>query len=173
MAHSEGELLDSVSQSVRRFVGGMASKRISLPPLKVTRRPAYGKKSVKYFERSVGYDSVREQVECEPSSDSTRVLVEDYMQATTSALNEPTCYEVETKASIAGWESIRKMVQVTVTEMEALPLLEICLRCPAPATMRCQQCGSRSYYCQPCFLHNHTKVNIFHVAEIWKVCMYF
>ena len=107
------------------------------------------------------------------SSDSTRVPVEDYMQATTSALNEPICYEVETKASIAGWESIRKMVQVTVTEMEALPLLEICLRCPAPATMRCQQCVSRSYYCQPCFLHNHTKVNIFHVAEIWKVCMYF
>ena len=35
------------------------------------------------------------QVECEPSSDSTRVPVEDYMQATTSALNEPTCYEVE------------------------------------------------------------------------------
>ena len=63
--------------------------------------------------------------------------------------------EVETKASIAGWD-IRKMVQVTVTEMEALPLLEICLRCPAPATMRCQQCGSRSYYCKPCFLHNHT-----------------
>ena len=86
------------SQSVRRFVGGMASKKISLLPLKVTRRPTYGKKSVKYYERSVGYDSVREQVECEPSSDSTRVPVEDYMQANTSALNEPTCYEVETKA---------------------------------------------------------------------------
>ena len=43
-------------------------------------------------------------MECEPSSDSTRVPVEDYMQATTSALKEPTCYEVETLASIAGWE---------------------------------------------------------------------
>ena len=80
----EARWASRLSQSVSRFVGGMA-------PLKVTRRPAYGKKSVKYFGRSVGYDSVMEQVECELSSDSTRVPVEDYMQATTSALNEPTC----------------------------------------------------------------------------------
>ena len=74
------------------------------------------------------------------------------MQVSTStAVNEPTCDELESKALIVGWESMRRKIRAAVTETAALPLLQICLHCQAPASMRCKQCGKR-YYCQECFL---------------------
>ena len=51
-------------------------------------------------------------------------LWESNMQVSTStAVKEPTCNEfLESKASIVGWESIRKKIQAAITEMATLPL---------------------------------------------------
>ena len=152
----------------------MATKRVSLPALKVTKRPAHGKKAVTYFKRKVGKleksffkDLRKERASC---SDGDASCLEDYMQASThTTVNEPTCHELESRALIAGWENIRHTIRAAISEAAALPLFQICLLCESPATMRCAQCGPKGYYCQECFLSSHASVNIFHAAEIWKV----
>ena len=44
-------------------------------------------------------------------------LLEDHMQVSTS-----TAVNLESKASIVGWESIRRKLRAAVTEMATLPL---------------------------------------------------
>lgn len=155
----------------------MATRKFSLPALKVTRRPAHRKKSISYLKRkangpkSLTPDSER-IVERQPE-DTCIGLVEDFMEVAPSCSSEPkqelTCYTIDSKASVAGWEKIRHLLRAAVTESEALPLKQVCLHCQASASMRCKQCGTKGYYCHQCFLDSHSSVNIFHAAEIWKV----
>lgn len=84
-------------------------------------------------------------------------------------VEEPTCYELESRAAVAGWESVRRGILIAVTEAAAMPLGQICLHCEAAASMRCKQCGPMGYYCSQCFLRCHNSVNFFHVAEQWQV----
>ncbi len=86
-----------------------------------------------------------------------------------STSSEPTCYLLESKASTAGWATIRGSIEKAIVERAVLPQLQTCLNCPDPASIWCKRCGPKSYFCEECFFNLHRKVNIFHVAEIWKV----
>ncbi len=132
----------------------MAAKRIRLPSLKVTKRPAYGKKALKYLERTVDYDSVgvpNESVENDFPDIST--TGENILPSTSS---EPTCYLLESKASTAGWATIRGSIEKAIVERAVLPQLQTCLNCPDPASIRCKRCGPKSYFCEKCFFLIYT-----------------
>ena len=84
-------------------------------------------------------------------------------------LDEPTNYELESKASVAGWERVRNGMLRAVTEAACLPLAQSCISCDKEASLRCQRCGPLAYFCPDCFDQCHHKTNIFHVAEKWEV----
>ena len=149
----------------------MATKRVCLPALKVTRRPAHSKKSVSYFRRKASGLAIVRKSERQSGHGGLveTSSLEDCQFSPSSASQEPTGHEIDSKAVITGWEKIRHKIRTAVTESAALPILQACLLCEASATMRCKQCGPKGYYCLECFLTSHSSVNIFHVAEIWKV----
>ena len=84
-------------------------------------------------------------------------------------LEEPTDYELESKASVAGWERVRYGMLRAVTEAACLPLAQSCISCEKAASLCCEQCGPLAYFCPDCFDQCHHKENIFHVAEKWEV----
>lgn len=148
----------------------MAAKRIRLPALKVTKRPAYGKKALKYLERTIDYNSVPVPSESVKKDFLDFATEENLLVSNSSSTSsEPTCYLLESKASTAAWATIRGSIEKAIVEREVLPHLQTCLNCPEPASIRCKRCGPECYFCEDCFLNLHRKVNIFHVAEIWKV----
>ena len=84
-------------------------------------------------------------------------------------LQEPTGYELESRASVAGWASVRNGILTTVTESAAMPAAQFCISCEETAFLRCQQCGPLAHFCSGCFDRQHCNVNIFHVAKKWEV----
>ena len=150
----------------------MTSRRLSLPSLKLTRRPAFGKTSVEFLQREVGLtDSTIPEVASKLDPDhcesaSTWTVNQD---TTKFDLVEPTDHELESRASVAGWKCVRQKMLGIVTEMAAMPLSQVCLHCEALASIRCRQCGTKGFYCQECFLRYHSEVNVFHMAEKWEV----
>lgn len=155
----------------------MATRKISLPSLKVTRRPSSGKTSVEHYQREVGLSDLQPVLLKDASESnqctSTKELDDMGNSALFSDLEEPTGHELESRASIAGWDSVRRAIRTAVTEMAAMPLSQICLCCDTPASMRCKRCGPKGYYCQECFIRCHSEVNFFHVAEKWEVSSYY
>lgn len=160
----------------------MASKRVSLPSLKVTRRPAFGKKSVHFEEQSFeqlkeGPEELSKEEACPTSMDVScdmgglcDLLEPSNLSTTTEVI--PTCHELESRASSLAWESLRPKLYTSVTEVSAMPLAQICLCCDALASIRCKQCSINAFFCSECFTSSHELVNIFHVAEKWEVTAY-
>ena len=153
----------------------MAHRRVVLPSLKVTQRPASGESSVEHILR--GLPDLGPQLSHPPGGSSALNSPETENATTVNMLTscddvqEPTCYEVESRAAVAGWESVRKGMLAAVTETSAMPIGQVCLHCNATALMRCRQCGPLGYYCSACLLLCHSTVNVFHVAEKWEVIM--
>ncbi len=149
-----------------------------MPSLKLTQRPAYGEKTVEFIKRGVSQPLTDHHLQ-----ENTRESFEDFDSDTShhpdldmpatfftpSDLVEPTSHELESRASVAGWESVRSVILNAVTEAAAMPLGQICLHCEATASIRCKQCGPFGYYCLECFLGCHNTVNLFHIAEKWEV----
>ena len=136
---------------------------ISLPALKVTRRPTFSSKSVEIIQRG------------EPSRSSHQsVGLADHLDmdlgfSSVPTIVEPTTYELESRSSIAGWKEIRVKMRNAVTESSAMPLDQVCVVCGVLASIQCQQCGALGFYCLDCFVKSHCHVNFFHVAEKWEV----
>ena len=84
-------------------------------------------------------------------------------------LEEPTSYELESKASVAAWEEIRQSILHVVTESHAMQIGQKCLKCEKSALLRCVQCGPTAFLCEDCFSDLHKYINTFHVAERWEV----
>lgn len=151
----------------------MAAKKITLPSFKVTRRPAFGKKSVQFIEREI---CPSEQVGAEQSQDASTYWTSpsssepDVNMYDRTDMEVPTGHELESKASAAGWESIRRELRAAVTEMASMPLSQVCLYCSTLASIKCKQCGPKGFYCHGCFVACHSNVNMYHVAEKWEVC---
>ena len=153
----------------------MAYRRFPLPALKLTQRPAFGQKSEKVIQRGVSdsqpvssYNEPKEYPDESPEN-SSRFASPFAMLQPITELKEPTDYELESKASVAGWERVRNGMLRAVTEAACLPLAQSCISCEKAASLRCQQCGPLAYFCPDCFDQYHHKVNIFHVAEKWEV----
>lgn len=167
----------------------MAHRRVSLPALKVTQRPTCGEKTVELFLRGVP-EPIEQHSQGGPSNDQNLLQSQQAMSTedivnhispfelhtppgavnmSSFDIQEPTCFELETKASVAGWERVRQGILVAMTETAAMPLGQICLNCEEEASVRCKQCGPVCFYCVECFQSCHSSVNFFHVAEKWEV----
>ena len=159
----------------------MAYRRFSLPSLKFTERPVSGGKSVQYIQRrasnALQSHEVRETSDEREHGDSREhrrneaslLPAVDTMADLSSNFIEPTCHELESKASAVEWAAVRDGILTAVTEAAAMPVSQICLNCRNSASFHCQQCGPLGFYCEECFLKCHSTVNIFHIPCKWEV----
>ena len=76
---------------------------------------------------------------------------------------------IKQKAATAAWGRARPALLKAAVEGSAMPLGQCCISCGDAATCRCIQCAPWAYYCSKCFAQAHTKVNIFHIGEVWEV----
>lgn len=170
----------------------MAYRRVALPVMKLTRRPATGDKSLKYIHGDIPFHPQREKVE-ETSTDrgdtekdeAGDVDVDSLLFGMPDETEELTQHELESRAAMAGWEKIREDLINVVTEYAAMPLgqvckcfpwywftdeiIQVCLNCKGSACVRCRDCGPLGYFCSGCFENAHRYVNLFHVGEKWEV----
>ena len=107
----------------------MAYKRFSLRPLRLTHRTT--------DDMTEYMDVPRGLVEAEEIPQQRSILPEDDVEDTPddiphglppTDLEEPTSYELESKASVAAWEKIRQSIRHVVTESHALQIGQKCKR---------------------------------------------
>ena len=156
-------------------------KGFRLPPSKLISRSG-GKRKVEYVYRGIPNSKSFTRVEdttstsssVVSSTNSTTSVIESTMSEASSSynpsMNELSCYEIESRASLAGWESIRKGLIAVVVECAAMPPVQSCVACEADALLRCQKCGPCGFYCCSCFEKVHCIANFMHTAEKWEVC---
>lgn len=148
----------------------MARRSFSLPPLKLTRRPAF---SASVKENL--HQGVRDVLTLPGQSQENIASLSEFPasvchETETHHCNELTIHEIEAKSSVAGWEAIREGLLTAVTESQGMPSDQICVHCDEnPALIRCRQCGPLSYYCLSCFDRGHSRVSFLHAAERWMV----
>ena len=80
-------------------------------------------------------------------------------------------HTVKEQASACAWSQIRSELSKVVVESSAMPKNQVCILCCKMAQYRCIQCGPGSYFCCDCFDQAHKLVNIFHIGELWQVCI--
>lgn len=74
----------------------------------------------------------------------------------------PNLYEIQQQANAAAWERIHQMMLNAVVESNAMPLGQACVKClQTSASLRCRKCGLAVFYCDDCFLADHSKSNFF------------
>ena len=71
--------------------------------------------------------------------------------------SQPTTHELESRASAAGWEKIRRELMTVVTENAAMPIGQVCINCESLASLRCQDCGPLRFFCTRCVLSSLTQ----------------
>ena len=84
----------------------------------------------------------------------------------------PSLHTIQKEANAEAWKKIRPMILRAVVENEGMPAKQLCIMCSELAAVRCRKCGPFAFFCNHCFLHAHTQVNLFHVAEEWKVSLH-
>lgn len=146
------------------------SGQLKLPPLKLTE--SLTKTST--IHRGVFARIEQHEGEAGPVANNTVVMedeepVQDLFCGDEDVLVIPSHHELETKASIKGWEELRSRFLSAGTECSAMPLGQPCLLCPSLAEYRCRECGPVAFYCMGCFNLLHEKTNFFHVPEKWEV----
>ena len=156
----------------------MARRCFTLPPLRMTKRPAFGATVRKDVHRGV------DVVESSHSQDSPKLcpsgsdppvlqdevdVDEDHWDVNPSHYDGSTMHEIEARSGVAGWEAVRQRLLEAVTEAQGMPLNQLCMLCDSPASVRCKQCGPLSYYCLECFEQVHSSINFLHAAESWIV----
>ena len=150
---------------------GAYYKQFKLPPLKLTRR------SPGNIERVVvhrGYTDGSSETVISHSPDSLfRGTVDpsrpDLVGPASPEFLEPTHHELQSKANITGWKSIRSKLLRRYTESSAMPHGQLCLLCANSAELLCEQCGPAAFFCKQCFYLHHTSTNIFHTPKEWEV----
>ena len=85
------------------------------------------------------------------------------------SFSEPTLHELQSKASIAGWNKLRKQMILTAVGASAMPFNQLCCICSEVAVFRCQECGPLAFFCYKCLCIQHERMHFFHVAEKWEV----
>ena len=143
----------------------MAYNRLTLPALKLTKRPTVGSKSVDVLQRSHPPPATQLLQQASPNPPS----FEELLPSTSGGTGEPTEHELACRASVAGWKEVQEELRKAVTQSAAMPLGQLCIFCEEAACVRCRQCGPRGFFCSPCFTKMHSNINIFHVPETWEV----
>jgi len=143
-----------------------------LRPLKLTSKQAGKKKQVEYIYRGISKsheESIKSSSKSAALADLYTSSTQDFCGPSETATSVPTCYELESKASVAGWEAIRHKLLNVVTESAAMPIGQSCLTCKEFAVLKCTQCGPFGFYCMPCFEELHRQANFMHTSEMWEV----
>ena len=98
--------------------------------------------------------------------------MEDYSDFEPNIVHEtlPSLHEMREKAAVEGWSHVRLALLKTTVEGNSMPTDQTCILCGCEATHRCLNCGPQAYFCAQCFGDAHSKMNMFHVGEIWEVC---
>ena len=94
----------------------MAQRSFSLPALKLTKHNKAGSKSVSYLPRTLPRKSPSLQIQDQLQEAVTLCVDGCIEMSETPPLEEPTAYELESKAAIVGWEQIRRMMLCAVVE---------------------------------------------------------
>ena len=93
----------------------------------------------------------------------------DFNEVHSKITVEPSLHEIKQKGSVQAWANIRPTITKATVECGAMHSKQCCLLCGSEALYRCIQCAPWAHYCSTCFSNVHSKVNIFHVGEIWEV----
>ena len=151
-------------------------KHFKLPPFKLTQRSAAGVQVQDVHRGASSQQSPSDErgslAQDNPASNqcqSSLLEPSAFSQGNPVPLDEPTHHELQSKASVRGWEKLRNGMLSAATESSAMPIGQLCLLCPEPAIFRCQECGPLMHYCSDCFRKQHEKANFYHVAEKWEV----
>ena len=84
--------------------------------------------------------------------------------------NLPNLYSVKQKVASDSWKAMREAIRNVCVEGAALPDGQLCVICLSDeATLWCVRCGASAYYCNDCWMSSHSKVNIFHIPQVWAV----
>lgn len=160
----------------------MAYSRVSLPSLRLIKRPTFSSPSITSFQRGA-YDpgqpvtgelddqqptQVSPAAQCDTAEGFGSTIITD---DNVHDLKEPTCYELESRSMVAGWNEIRERALNMIVETAAIPLNQTCIKCDCIASLRCSQCGPLGFYCLGCFQTCHKCVNFLHIPEKWEVCV--
>ncbi|KXJ24435.1 hypothetical protein AC249_AIPGENE22621 [Exaiptasia diaphana] len=79
-------------------------------------------------------------------------------------------YEKRQISNIQKWDNIRTQLFDAYVEGCCIPTDTTCVYClQNPATLRCQYCGPKQYFCFDCANILHSARNNFHVLEKWKI----
>ena len=171
---------NAISASGRRMyrVQEMAKHiQLKLPSFRVTVRPTSGPVQKKIIHRSATSQVSQKLDSIEPgSASSPKPLESDYQHCDAEPHEDDdftegsSLHRIQKKANASAWEKIRPSLLKAVVESEAMPPYQECIKCfKVPASLRCRKCGPYAFFCTTCFLTAHCAVNIFHVAEEWKV----
>ena len=99
-----------------------AYRRVALPVLKLTKRPAVGQQSHGFAHGDILPPEPTYIPHDYVHSEETRSLGEEVMDHfPPSYTSEPTLHELERRASAAGWHNIRNDIVAIVTENAAMP----------------------------------------------------
>ena len=100
----------------------MAYRRVSLPVLKLTKRPAVGQPSHDFAHGDIPPESTCIPRDCEETSHDGEEMLLPFDTST-----EPTLHELESRAVAAGWQKIRQDMLDVVTESAALHHDQVCV----------------------------------------------
>ena len=160
----------------------MAYSRVSLPSLRLIKGPTFSSQSITSFQRGAydpGQPVTGELDDKQPTQVSpaaqrdtaegfgSTFLTDDNVHD----LKEPTCYELDSRSMVSGWNEIRERALNAIIETAAIPLNQACIKCDCIAALRCSQCGPLGFYCLGCFQTCHKCVNFLHIPEKWEVCV--
>ena len=143
-------------------------RRFKLPPLKLTRRKAVETEKLIIHRGENSSGAQMADILSEVSSTTTAGLSASE-ELGNSEFIEPTHHELQSKASVKGWELVRKRLLRSHTECAAMPTGQCCLKCPQLADYWCDQSGPLAFFCYECFYLQHQDVNIYHTPKQWKV----
>ena len=142
-------------------------RRFRLPSLKVTVRDTTGKS-----ERKIVHPQVVLPSSYTVKSDMETVSMEPatFEGSSEDFIEGPSLHSIQKEANAEAWKKIRPRMLKAIVENEAMPTNQLCILCTAElAVLRCRKCGPFAFLCNPCFFNAHNQVNLFHIAEEWKV----
>ena len=146
---------------------------LKLPSFRVTVRPTSGPIQKKVIYRRSTTSQVTKKLDLDFSSNlksSDYQVCDVETSENDDFLEGPSLYQIQSKANASAWEEIRLCLLKAVVENEAMPHNQKCIQCSkVAASLRCLKCGPCAFYCTTCFLAAHSAINLFHIAEEWKV----
>ncbi|XP_028416463.1 uncharacterized protein LOC114540544 [Dendronephthya gigantea] len=87
-------------------------------------------------------------------------------------MEQSTCvrdYQTRREKEYEGWQEIRELLLDGRIEEEEFLSEEKCVKCRvAEVTIRCNECGHNTYFCESCANSTHDTCNYFHVLEKFK-----